>query len=177
MIVLWAAILFIVASAAVLGYAAFRYKQILSVTNFFIKAATVYVLIGEEDAQLAALASGKAANGKDRVRMLDFLKSLEDQFGSHKQWKRQSTRIKELSGAIAAPTAHEAVEAREQLRRKNESYLRALRTGDAAIFLRNYPQLFGTDAEAAVASGEHPDEATEEMLAEARSDKGRGPTT
>jgi hypothetical protein len=78
MIVLWAAILFITVSAAVLVYAAFRYKQILSVTSFFIKAATVYVLIGEEDALLAALAAGKAASAKDRTRMQDFLRTMGD---------------------------------------------------------------------------------------------------
>lgn len=84
MIVLWAAILFITVSAAVLVYAAFRYKQILSVTSFFIKAATVYVLIGEEDALLAALAAGKAASAKDRARMQDFLRTMGDQFGGQR---------------------------------------------------------------------------------------------
>ena len=69
MYVAWAAFLFVLASAAVLTYAAFRYKQILSVTGYFIKAATVYILVGEEDARLAALAAGKSATAKDRERI------------------------------------------------------------------------------------------------------------
>lgn len=79
-----------------------------------------------------------------------------------------------MTGELASPTAHEAVEAREQLRRKNEDYLRALRAGDSGVFLRHYPQLFGGGASAAMAAGEHPDEMSEDMVAEAQTGGGGG---
>ena len=85
MLALWASAAFILISAGVLAYAAFRYKQTLSATNFFIKAATVYVLVGEEYARLAALATGLGANPKDRVRMRDFLRTLSDSFAAQKR--------------------------------------------------------------------------------------------
>ena len=57
-------------------------------------------------------------------------------------------------------------EAREALRIRNEVYLRALKTGDAGVFLRRYPQLFGREAEKAMASGDHPDQVAEDMVAD-----------
>jgi len=74
----------VLASAAVLSYAAFRYRQILSITRYFVKAATVYVLVGEEDARLAALAAGKGATAKDRQRMKEFIATLSGSFRNQK---------------------------------------------------------------------------------------------
>ena len=172
MIVAWATFFFVVISGAVLAYAAFRSKQILSVTTFFIKAATVYVLVGEEDARLAAMASGKGASSKDRSRMRDFLRTLATSFQNQKskRWDRQIQRTNDLieelesGGGVAA----EAIEAREALRIRNDVYSRALRTGDAAVFLRRYPQLFGREAEQAISAGEHPDSTSEDMVADAQ---------
>ena len=45
----------------VLVYLRVRYRQIVRGNSFFTKAATVYVLVGEDDAKLAATASGKGA--------------------------------------------------------------------------------------------------------------------
>lgn len=169
MLVLWAAIAFIVISAAVLAYAAFRYKQILSVTSFFVKAATVYVLVGEEDARLAALAAGLGANASDRTRMRDFLRTLSDSFSAQKKrslWARQIERADHLTNEVGG--GGDAIEAREALRRRNEVYVRALRNGDGSVFVRRYPQLFGREAEEAIASGDHPDETAEDMVQEAQ---------
>ncbi len=63
--------------------------------------------------------------------------------------------------------SQEAFEAREALRLRNDVYARALKSGDAGVFLRRYPQLFGRDAEKALASGEHPDQISESMAADA----------
>lgn len=169
MYIAWAAFLFILASAAVLTYAAFRYKQILSVTGYFIKAATVFIQVGEEDARLAALAAGKGATAKDRARMKDFINTLTSSFKAQgKRWAKQLERanflIKELDNGGAL--SQEAFEAREALRIRNEVYLRALKSGDAGVFLRRYPQLFGREAEKAMASGDHPDAVAEEMVAD-----------
>jgi len=62
--------------------------------------------------------------------------------------------------------SQEAFEAREALRLHNEVYLRALKSGDAGVFLRRYPQLFGREAEKAMAAGEHPDQVSEAIVAE-----------
>ena len=92
--VAWAAFLFVLASAAVLMYAAYRYKQILSVTAYFIKAATVYILVGEEDARLAAVAADKGAALKDRNRMKEFVAMLSNSFRGQKgnRWVKQIER-------------------------------------------------------------------------------------
>ena len=172
MYMIWIILAFVVASGGVLGYAAFRYKQILNLTRFFIKAATVYVLVGEEDARLAAVAAGKGASAKDRQRMNQFLRTLSDSFKKQadpRRWERQTGRADRLSGELASggPMSAEAFAARESLRLRNDVYLRALRSGDPGVFLRRYPQLFGREAQVAIASGEHPDSGAEEMAADA----------
>ena len=168
MYIVWAALLFVLASAAVLTYAAFRYKQILSITTYFIKAATVYILIGEEDARLAALAAGKGASAKDRERMKGFLTTLSGSFRKQKakRWEKQVERANFLSKELdkGGALSQEGFEAREALRLRNDVYARALKSGDAGVFLRRYPQLFGREAEKAMASGDHPDQ-TSEMIA------------
>lgn len=174
MYVVWAALLFIPASAGVLTYAAFRYKQILSVTSYFIKAATVYILIGEEDARLAAMAAGKGATAKDRERMNDFLRTLSNSFKGQKskRWSKQVERAAYLAKELETGGAmsQEAFEAREALRLRNDVYARALKSGDAGVFLRRYPQLFGREAEKAMASGEHPDHISESIAADANAE-------
>lgn len=174
MYVVWAALLFILASAGVLTYAAFRYKQILSVTSYFIKAATVYILIGEEDARLAAMAAGKGATAKDRERMNDFLRTLSNSFKGQKskRWSKQVERAAYLAKELETGGAmsQEAFEAREALRLRNDVYARALKSGDAGVFLRRYPQLFGREAEKAMASGEHPDHISESIAADANAE-------
>lgn len=171
MYVFWASLLFIVASGAVLAFAAVRYKQILSVTGYFTKAATVYILIGEEDARLAALAAGKGATAKDRERMNQFLSTLSGSFKNQKskRWKNQVDRASYLAKELekGGTMSQEAFEAREALRLRNDVYARALKSGDAGVFLRRYPQLFGREAEKALASGEHPDHISESMAADA----------
>ena len=141
MLVLWASVIFVVASGAVLGYAAYRYRQILNVTAFFIKAATVYVLVEEEDARLAAMAAGKGAKENDRAHMRQFLGTLSDSFAVQKRsmWNRQIERSNHLMNELGNASTAESLEAREQLRRRNEAYLRALKSGDAAVFVRRYP--------------------------------------
>jgi hypothetical protein len=171
MYVVWAALLFVLASAGVLTFAAIRYKQIISVTAYFIKAATVYILIGEDDARLAAVAAGKGATAKDRERMNDFLRTLAGSFQNQKskRWSKQIERAAYLAKELESGGAmsQEAFEAREALRLRNEVYSRALKTGDAGVFLRRYPQLFGREAEKAMASGEHPDQISEQIAADA----------
>lgn len=172
MYVAWAAFLFVLASAAVLTYAAFRYKQILSITGYFIKAATVYILVGEEDARLAAVAAGKGATLKDRQRMKEFIATLSGSFRNQKgkRWEKQIERSNYLTKELdkGGALSQEAFEAREALRLRNDVYLRALKSGDAGVFLRRYPQLFGREAEKAVASGDHPDQIAEEIVADAQ---------
>ena len=175
MVLVWASFGFIIVSAGVLAYAMFRYRQILSLTNYFIKAATVYILVGEEDAGLAAIASGKGASAKDRGRMKDFLATLQNSFRTGRgtrSWNAQSDRVASLMNAVdsGGPMSAEAFEARETLRLKNDVYLRALKSGDAGVFLRRYPQLFGREAERAMSQGEHPDATTESMVADTQSD-------
>ena len=170
MVLLWASFGFILVSAAVLAYAMFRYRQILSGTNYFIKAATVYILVGEEDARFAALASGKGAGSKDRDRMKDFLNTLQQSFRNQRgsrSWNAQAERVANIMNELDAggPMSAEAFEARETLRLNNEVYHRALKTGDAGVFLRRYPQLFRREAERAMSEGQHPDAATEEIVA------------
>jgi hypothetical protein len=147
----------VLASAAVLTYAAFRYKQILSVTAYFIKAATA----------------------KDRQRMREFIQTLTSSFKNQgKRWGKQIERAGYLTKELdkGGTLSQEAFEAREALRLRNEVYLRALKSGDAGVFLRRYPQLFGREAEKAMASGEHPDQVSEEIVAEAAAEKpGRRP--
>ena len=171
MYVVWAALIFILASGAVLTYAAFRYKQILSVTAYFIKAATVYILIGEEDARLAAVAAGKGATAKDRERMKEFLSTLSGSFRNQKskRWNKQVERASYLAKELdnGGAMSQEAFEAREALRLRNDVYARALKSGDAGVFLRSYPQLFGREAEKALSSGEHPDHISESIAADA----------
>lgn len=173
MYVAWAAFLFVLASAAVLTYAAFRYKQILSVTGYFIKAATVYILVGEEDARLAAVAAGKGATLKDRQRMKEFIATLSGSFRNQKgkRWEKQIERSNYLTKELdkGGTLSQEAFEAREALRLRNEVYLRALKSGDAGVFLRRYPQLFGREAEKAMSTGEHPDAVAEDIVADAQS--------
>ena len=167
MIVIWAVGLFIASSAAILIHSASRYRQILRTTNYFIKAATVYVLIGEEDALLALYAAGKGASEKDRARMLEFLKNIEEQLsGEEGQWSRQKERIKELREQLASPGGHGEVAARAHayLKKKNSPYVKALRTGDTAVFLRQFPQLFGTDVQAATADSKGTDKESEENV-------------
>ena len=170
MYVAWAAFLFVLASAAVLMYAAYRYKQILSVTAYFIKAATVYILVGEEDARLAAVAAGKGATLKDRNRMKEFIATLSNSFRGQKgnRWVKQIERAGYLTKELdkGGALSQEAFEAREALRLRNEVYLRALKSGDAGVFLRRYPQLFGREAEKALATGAHPDGVAEDMVAD-----------
>lgn len=168
--VAWAAFLFVLASAAVLMYAAYRYKQILSVTAYFIKAATVYILVGEEDARLAAVAADKGAALKDRNRMKEFVAMLSNSFRGQKgnRWVKQIERAGYLTKELdkVGALSQEAFEAREALCLRNEVYLRALRSGDAGVFLRRYPQLFGREAEKALATGAHPDAVAEDMVAD-----------
>ena len=146
MILLWASFGFILVSAAVVAYAMSRYRQILSGTNYFIKAATVFILLGEEDAWFAAVASAKSASAKDRKRMKDFLTTLQQSF--HNQRRAQSDRVARLMAELGSggPMSSDAAKARESLRLKNEVYLRALKSGDGGVFLRRYPELFGRDA-------------------------------
>src|SRR5437764_653988 len=154
MIILWASFAFILASGAVLVYAMLRYREILHVTGFFIKAATVFILVGEEDARLAAVASAKGASGKDRKRMGEFLGTLQKSFSGQsrsRSWEAQTKRVGQLTDELKSggPMSAEAFEAREALRIRNDVYLRAMKSGDAGVFLRRYPQLFGREAERA----------------------------
>lgn len=137
--------------------------------SFFTKAATVYVLVGEDDAKLAAVASGKGAAAKDREQMREFLTTLSDSFQAQrgawmKQIERANTLAKEIIGGGALST--EAFEVRDALRRANPDYFKALRTGDAQVFVRRYPHLFGQEAERAISVGDQPDSAAEEMVDE-----------
>ena len=170
MYMVWVILAFVVASGAVVGYAAYRYKQILSVTGFFIKAATVYVLVGEDDARLAAVAAGKGAIARDRQRMKTFLQTLSNSFHGQndKRWQRHIERVANLVKELdsGGTMSAEAFQARELLRLRNDVYLRALRAGDPGVFLRRYPQLFGHEAEKAMSAGEHPDHTTEEIVAD-----------
>lgn len=138
-----------------------RYTQIILGNSFFTKVATVYVLVGEDDAKLAAVAAGMGASEKDREHMHAFLTTLTDSFQAQRgAWMKQIERATALTQAIggsggALSTA--AFEVRDALRRANEDYSKALRAGDADVFVRRYPQLFGREAGAAIAVGQHPD--------------------
>ena len=125
---------------------------------------------GEEDARLAAMAAGKGATSKDRERMNEFLGTLSNSFKNQKskRWSKQVERAAYLAKELETGGAmsQEAFEAREALRLRNEVYARALKSGDAGVFLRRYPQLFGREAEKAMASGEHPDQISETIAAD-----------
>ena len=165
----WAITLFIIGTLGVRGFLKFRYNQIIRGNNFFNKAATVFVLVGEEDARLAAVAAGMGAAAKDREHMQSFLTTLTDSFQAQrgawvKQIDRANTLTQAISGGGALSTA--AFEVRDALRRANEDYSKALRAGDSDVFVRRYPQLFGREAGAAIAVGEHPDAGAEQMVEE-----------
>lgn len=173
MIWFWMITLFIAGVLGVLGFLRIRYRQIVRGNSFFTKAATVYVLVGEDDAKLAAVAAGKGAAAKDRERMQEFLTTLTNSFQAQRgAWRKQIERAKDLSQEITGGGAlsHEAFEVRDALRRSNEEYLKALRAGDSDVFIRRYPHLFGREADRAIAVGEHPDAAAEDMIEELQSD-------
>jgi hypothetical protein len=83
-----------------------------------------------------------------------------------KQIERATALTQAISGGSALSMA--AFEVRDALRRANEEYSKALRIGDADVFVRCYPQLFGSEAAAAIAAGEHPDAGAEEMVQDMR---------
>ena len=170
----WAISLFILGIAGVLGYLRFRYRQIIRGNNFFTKAATVFVLVGEDDAKLAAVAVGRSVAAKDREQMQEFLTTLNNSFEAQrgawvKQIERANSLSQELSGGGSLPSA--AFEVRDALRVADEEYATALRTTDADVFVRRYPQLFGKEAGKAIAVGDHPDTTAEEMVEEIQSGK------
>ena len=169
MIWFWAITLFIIGTLGVLGFLKFRYNQIIRGNNFFNKAATVFVLVGEDDARLAAVAAGMGAAAKDREHMQSFLTTLTDSFQAQrgawvKQIDRANTLTQAISGGGALSTA--AFEVRDALRRANEDYSKAWRAGESDVWVRRSPQLFGREAGAATAVGEHPDAGAEQMVEE-----------
>jgi hypothetical protein len=85
-----------------------------------------------------------------------------------KQIERATALTQAISGGSALSMA--AFGVRDALRRANEEYSKALRIGDADVFVRRYPQLFGSEAAAAIAVGEHPDAGAEEMVQEMRAE-------
>jgi len=169
----WAISLFIIGTIGVLAFLRVRYRQIIRGNSFFTKAATVFVLVGEDDAKLAAVAAGMGASKKDREHMHAFLTTLTDSFQAHRGgWLRQIERATALTQGISGGSALSmgTFEVRDALRRANEEYSKALRIGDADVFVRRYPQLFGSEAAAAIAVGEHPDAGAEEMVQEMRAE-------
>ena len=162
----WVISLFIVGTIGVLVFVRVRYTEIIRGNSFFTKAATVYVLVGEDDAKLAAVAAGMGASEKDREHMRAFLTTLTNFFqaqgGAMKQIERATALTQGIGGGGALSTA--AFEVRDALWRANEEYSKALRAGDADVFVRRYPQLFSSEAGAAIAVGQHPDAGAEEMV-------------
>ena len=170
----WAITLFIIGTIGVLVFLRVRYTQVIRGNNFFTKAATVYVLVGEDDAKLAAVAAGMGAAEKDRAHMHALLTTLTDSFQAQRgAWMKQIDRANALTEAISGGGALStaAFEVRDALRRANEDYSKALRAGDADVFVRRYPQLFDREAGAAIAVGEHPDAGAEEMVQEMQPDE------
>ena len=138
MIWFWAITLFIIGTLGVLGFLKFRYNQIIRGNNFFNKAATVFVLVGEDDARLAAVAAGMGAAAKDREHMQSAVAERSPQ--------RRSKCVMRCAG----PT----------------KIIPRRCAGDSDVFIRRYPQLFGREAGAAIAVGEHPDAGAEQMVEE-----------
>ena len=180
MIILSLGIVFVLASAAVLGFAAFRYRQIIRVNSFFTKAATVYVLVGEEDARLAATAAGKGAAAKDRQRMQEFLSTLSDSFRAQPaaaKWNHQIERANKLSQELARGGAlsTEAFEIRDALRRSNDAYFRA-RSEPAmpAFSCAATRSCSGWMQTGPSRRAEHPDEVAEGMVGEMQGETAEG---
>jgi len=119
--------------------------------DFFVKAAIVHTWLGDEDAKLAALVSGKIVPKRQRNSMSEYVKTMAailvklDQ-GYEVYAKRLLGIYMDLSEGEWSVADIE--DAKRRLRGRNSEYADALDKGDAGVFVEKYPQLFEVDTPA-----------------------------
>lgn len=140
----WTSAFFVLFCGAIVGHTAFRYRRILKVTGYFLKASIAYVITGDEGAKLAALAASERIDGKERLTRTEFLKSVESSLIDKKD-KRLRTQIERCQKLLKAfnqmDSEKRALSLRDNLAIKNRPYYAALIVGDQQVFARRHAGL------------------------------------
>jgi hypothetical protein len=140
----WTTLFFLVFCGAILGHIAFRYRRILKVTGYFLKASIAYIIVGDDDAKLAALAASEGIRGKERLTRSEFLRSVETSLADKKDSRLQPQieRCRVLAKTFAGMERDKrALSFRDNLAIKNRPYFTALLAGDQHVFARRHEDL------------------------------------
>lgn len=127
----WITVLFLLSCGATLGHTVLRYRRILKGTGYFLKASIAYIVTGDEDAQLAALAASEGIQHKERLTRTEFLKSVAVSLADRKDWRlsAQIDRCQKLLRAVGQMEKQQRVlSLRDNLAIKNHLYYAALLT-------------------------------------------------
>ena len=136
-----------------LGVYMYRKKSLEKRMNaYFCAAVRFYALTDEEDARIAIVTAAKAATKKQRVSMVEYLKSMASDI---KNMSEIDPKVKphtdkfiessiELAEKISSRewTISDINKQKEELGNINLEYLVALDKADPSIFAKRHPQLF-----------------------------------
>ena len=136
-----------------LGVYMYRKKSLEKRMNaYFCAAVRFYALTDEEDARIAIVTAAKAATKKQRVSMVEYLKSMaldiKNMSEIDPKVKPHTDKFIESSIELAEKissrewTISDINKQKEELGNINLEYLVALDKADPSIFAKRHPQLF-----------------------------------
>ena len=136
-----------------LGVYMYRKKSLEKRMNaYFCAAVRFYALTDEEDARIAIVTAAKAATKKQRVSMVEYLKSMASDIKNMSEIdpkvKPHTDKFVESSIELAEEissrewTISDINKQKEELGNINSEYLVALDKADSSIFAKKHPQLF-----------------------------------
>ena len=136
-----------------LGVYMYRKKSLEKRMNaYFCAAVRIYALTDEEDARIAIVTAAKAATKKQRVSMVEYLKSMASDIKNMSEIdpkvKPHTDKFIESSIELAEEISSrewaisDINKQKEELGNINLEYLVALDKADPSIFAKRHPQLF-----------------------------------
>jgi len=117
------------------------------ITIYFIIAANIYIWLNKKDAYFAALTSAKVASPKQRMLMTTELEKQEQSLlsiiNTAPELRDSLERIQSMKINILEKewSVSDIIVAKNELKKINPDYLKALEKADISIFKRCYPKL------------------------------------